>query len=62
MSALRSVLSVIRVVEPSMQPPPGESRIPGGLVAATVIDGAVDGLLIGLAYSASTTAGLTPLW
>merc|ERR1712166_1206524 len=33
--------------------------IPWGLVAAITVDGAVDGLLIGLSYSVSTAAGIT---
>eukprot|EP00670_Eutreptiella_braarudii_P028382 CAMPEP_0174382930 /NCGR_PEP_ID=MMETSP0811_2-20130205/124899_1 /TAXON_ID=73025 ORGANISM="Eutreptiella gymnastica-like, Strain CCMP1594" /NCGR_SAMPLE_ID=MMETSP0811_2 /ASSEMBLY_ACC=CAM_ASM_000667 /LENGTH=465 /DNA_ID=CAMNT_0015536351 /DNA_START=69 /DNA_END=1466 /DNA_ORIENTATION=- len=41
------------------QPEPEEQAIPWSNVAATCIDAAVDGLLIGLAYSANATAGLS---
>jgi len=33
--------------------------IPWGLVAAISVDGAVDGLLIGLSFSVSSAAGIT---
>merc|ERR1712070_594241 len=41
------------------RPEAGEDDIPWSQVAAIAIDGLVDGLLIGLAYVASTSAGLS---
>lgn len=38
---------------------PDQAQIPWGNVVATTIDGAVDGLLVGLSYSASSTAGVS---
>jgi len=45
----------VKVVEEPVAPMHG---IPMGLVAAVVVDGSIDGLLIGISYVASTSAGL----